>query len=362
MHSLIAFAFVLGVLVFIHELGHYLAAKWRGIKVDTFSIGFGPKLWTWHDRTGTAWCISAIPLGGYVKPHGFEGPEDATPAQQAAWEKGRTFHEKGVGSRALVIVMGPLFNFLLAFILYVASFSFFGQPKLSDRIAQVMPDSAASRAGVKTGDVITAIGSLKMLNVGDVRSEASKRAGEVTTLQVRREGQILTLPITIGRDPAAKDAAHAGLMGVSFELQPGAPLRFKDAVVTGAQQVWDVTVQTLQGVGQMLTGQRSSRELGGAIRIAQLSGEVAHLGVASLLSFMAVLSINLGLINLFPIPILDGGRLVFYAFEAVLRRPVPRKLQEMAYYVGFALIAALFLFSTFNDLLNIGVFRWLRGA
>lgn len=362
MHSLLAFAFVLGVLVFIHELGHYLAAKWRGIKVDTFSIGFGPKLYTWHDRTGTAWCISAIPLGGYVKPHGFEGPDDASPEQQAAWEKGKTFHEKGVGSRALVIVMGPLFNFLLAFVLYVALFSFYGQPKLDERIAQVLPGSAAARAGVMSGDIITAIGNLKTLNVNDVRAEASKRAGEATVLQIRRDEKTLTLPIEIGRNKEAKDASRAGVIGVSFNLQPGAPLGLKEAVISSTRQVWEVTVQTLHGVGQMLTGQRSSRELGGAIRIAQLSGEVAHLGVASLLSFMAVLSINLGLINLFPIPILDGGRLVFYAFEAALLRPVPRKIQEMAYYVGFALIAMLFLFSTFNDLLNIGLFRWLRGA
>lgn len=361
-HSLIAFAFVLGVLVFIHELGHYLAARWRGIKVDTFSIGFGPRLCTWYDRSGTAWCISAIPLGGYVKPHGFEGPEEATAEQKAAWIEGKTFHEKSVGSRAIVIVMGPLFNFILAFLLYVVLFAAFGQTKLSDRVAEVMPGSAAATAGVKPGDVITAIGDLRLLNVGDVKAEASRRPGEVTTLHVLRDNRDVTLPVTIGRNPNEKDAAKAGLLGVSFRVEPGKPLGLGGAVMEAGRQVWVVSVQTLQGVGQMLTGQRSSKELGGAIRIAQLSGQVAHLGISSLIGFMAVLSINLGLINLFPVPILDGGRLVFYAIEALQKRPVSRKVQEVAFYCGFALVAFVFFFSTFNDLSNIGVFRWLRGA
>ncbi|AOX16319.1 RIP metalloprotease RseP [Kozakia baliensis] len=357
--TILAYVLILGVLVFVHEFGHYLAARWRGIKVDTFSIGFGPALYRWHDRVGTEWRLSAIPLGGYVKPHGFEGPDDATPEQKAAWIEGRTFHDKPVGSRALVIAMGPIFNFGFAILLFTLLFAFAGRPEVKNEVAQVEPNGPAAQAGVKPGDVITHLGTLPVFNFADVQAHASERPGAQTTLGIRRGGQDLTLPITLGTVPGTKKHGPTGKIGVVYQMVPGKPLSPPQAFVAGVHETWMVSVQTLQGVWQIISGQRSTKELGGTIRIAQMSGQVAQYGFASIMSFMALLSVNLGLINLFPIPILDGGRLVFYIAESIQGRPVSRRVQEISYQAGFALIAGLFLFSTFNDLANLGLFHWL---
>lgn len=355
--TILAFALILGILVFVHEMGHYLAARWRGVKVDAFSIGFGPALYRWHDRMGTEWRIAAIPLGGYVKPHGFEDPEDATAEQKAAWVPGQTFHDKPVGSRMLVIVMGPVFNFLFAILLFTVLYASVGKPEMKNEIAQVAPHSAAEKAGLRPGDVITRLGSLDVFNFADIQAHAVKMPGETTTLGIRRDGHDLSLPITLDTVPATKTSPAHGSIGIMAELVPGRPMSTGRAFVAGLHETWTVSVQTLQGVWQILTGHRSAKELGGTIRIAQLSGQVAHYGLASIVSFMALLSINLGLINLFPIPLLDGGRLVFYVAEAVRGKPVSRRIQEISYQAGFAIIAALFLFSTFNDLSNLGLFR-----
>lgn len=360
MHELIrtvlTFIVVLGVLVFIHELGHYLAARWRGVHVETFSIGFGPPLARWRDRTGTEWRIGPIPLGGFVKPHGFEGPEEATEEQKAAWQPGRTFHDKPVLSRAIVILAGPVFNFLLAFVLFSALFALTGRPSIHNEIAQVETGSAAAAAGMEKGDVILRIGDHEVHDVADLQATIASIPGSATILKVRRDGQEVSLPVTIGDSGGNKP--H-GLLGVMFATEISPPLPLPSAIVAGAKETWSVSVQTLDGLWQILTGRHTARDLGGPLKIAQLSGQVAQYGIASVLSFMGILSVNLGLINLFPIPVLDGGRLVFYILEAIRGRPVGRRVQEISFQVGFALIATLFLFSTFNDLSGFGVFRWL---
>ncbi|MDT8871024.1 RIP metalloprotease RseP [Komagataeibacter rhaeticus] len=364
MHDLIrtvlAFSLVLGVLVFIHELGHYLAARWRGVHVEVFSIGFGRPLLRWHDSVGTEWRLCPVPLGGYVRPHGFEGPEDATEEQKAAWQPGRTFHDKPVLSRAIVIMAGPVFNFLLAIVLFTGLFATVGQPHILNQVAQVVPGSAAAAAGVEKGDVILRVGDHVVRDVADLQSFVSGQAGAQTTLTVHRG---------CGYDAArayrqrgGEGGAPHGQIGVSFAMEMGSPRSLPAAFVAAVRETWNVSVQTLQGLWQMITGQHSTRDLGGPLRIAQMSGQVAQYGLPSLVSFMALLSINLGLINLFPVPILDGGRLVFYIFEAILGRPVSRRVQEISFQAGFALIAGLFLFSTFNDLSHFGLFQWLRFA
>ncbi|MBO1358393.1 RIP metalloprotease RseP [Acetobacter sacchari] len=357
--TILSFVVVLGVLVFIHELGHYLAARWRGVKVETFSIGFGPPLWRWTDKAGTEWRVGPIPLGGFVKPHGFEGPEEATDEQKAAWEPGRTFHDKPVGSRAIVILAGPVFNFLLAFLLFSALFAFCGRPEARNEVNAVSPGSAAAAAGVTPGDAILAVGDTSTPEVTTVQSVVAAAPGKATTLHVRRHGEDVSLPVTIGSVSTAGKTSPVGQLGVTFATVTSAPLSPGAAVVAGARETWSVTVQTLDGLWQMVTGRHTARDLGGPLRIAQMSGQVAQYGVASLVSFMALLSVNLGLINLFPVPILDGGRLVFYAIEAIRGRPVPRKVQELGFQAGFALIACLFLFSTFNDLSSFGLFKWV---
>ncbi len=357
--TLLAFVVVLGVLVFIHELGHYLAARWRGVKVETFSIGFGPPLLKWQDRAGTEWRVGPIPLGGFVKPHGFEGPDEATPEQQAAWEPGRTFHDKPVLSRAIIILAGPVFNFLLAFVLFTILFATCGQPQVKNEIGSVMAGSAAATAGLKPGDTITAVGTQATPSATSVQQAIAGDPNLATVLHVKRNGQDVTLPVTIGTAPDSGAAKPSGQLGVTFVTEAGQPVSLPVAVVDGANATWSTTVQTLDGLWQIICGRHTARDLGGPLRIAQLSGQVAQYGFVSLLSFMALLSVNLGLINLFPVPILDGGRLVFYLAEAIRGRPVPKKIQEVGFQAGFALIAGLFLFSTFNDLSSFGLFRWV---
>ncbi len=362
----LAFALVLGVLVFIHELGHYLAARWQGVHVEVFSIGFGRPLLRWHDRVGTEWRLCALPLGGYVKPHGFEGPEEATPEAQAAWQAGRTFHDKTVGARAIVIIAGPVFNFLLAMVLFTALFATVGRPvgaaieTMAPVVGEVIAASPASRAGLRAGDRIVSIDGVAMPTIRAVQQRVSEDAGQRMTVRVERGAASRVLPITIGsRNAGGGSGRRRGVIGVYFEAPATKPLPLGRAIVGGVGETWNVSAQTLAGLWKMITGHASADQLGGPLRIAQLSGQVAQLGFASLVGFIALLSINLGLINLFPIPVLDGGRLVFYAFEAARGRPVPREVQEYGFRAGFALIACLFLFVTFNDLSHLGLFQWV---
>ncbi|TLU74611.1 RIP metalloprotease RseP [Lichenicoccus roseus] len=356
----LAFALVLGVLVFIHELGHYLAARWRGVHVEIFSIGFGRPLLRWHDRVGTEWRLCILPLGGYVKPHGFEGPAEASAETQAKWIPGRTFHDKPVGSRAIVILAGPVFNFLLAIVLFAALFATVGRPSAAPLagmppvIGESVAGGAARAAGLLPGDRIERVGVTPTGSILDVQRTVSAAAGQRVEMQVLRAGHTLSVPLTVGGDKPG-----AGVIGVMFIAPPTRAMPVGQAIVAGVTETWSVAVQTLDGIWQMLTGRQSAAGLGGPLRIAQLSGQVAGLGFASLVSFIALLSINLGLINLFPIPVLDGGRLVFYGIEAVMGRPVPRPVQEYSFRAGFALIACLFLFVTFNDLSHLGLFSWV---
>ncbi len=355
-----AFLVVLGVLVFVHELGHYLAARWRGVHVETFSIGFGRALLRWTDRVGTVWKLAWIPLGGYVKLHGQERPEDVPEEVRAAWLPGRTFHGKPVLSRAIVVAAGPAANFVLAAVLFAVLFATAGRPVSVPLIGEVMPDSAASRGGLLAGDRVMSIDGSKIVRFEDLQRIVSGAPDQTLSIRVLRDGQVQTLQVrTAARDGAL--GRRMGVLGVKGgaaefkQLDPGS------AVIAGIQQTWDVTVQTVQGLGQMLTGARSADELSGPLGIAQLSGQVASLGIASLVSFIAVLSVNLGLINLFPIPILDGGHLILYLFEALRGRPVPTRLQEIGFRAGFAVLAGLFVFATWNDLSHLGLFHWVRG-
>jgi regulator of sigma E protease len=352
-----AFVVVLGVLVFVHELGHYLAARWRRVHVEAFSIGFGPTIASWTDRLGTVWKLSWLPLGGYVKLHGQERPEDVAPEVRATWLPGRTFHEKTVGSRAIVVAAGPIANFLLAAVLFAALFIAVGRPVAVPVFGQVTADGAAAKAGLKVGDRVEGIDSTKVATFEDIRRFVAANPGRQVQMTVLRDGATLTVPVTIGS--ADGKTGILGVRGGAVEYHRVDPLT---AVADGVKQTWDVTAATFAGVAQMLSGSRGTEELSGPLGIAQLSGQVAQLGFASLVSFIAVLSVNLALINLFPIPVLDGGHLLFYAIEAVRGRELPQRVQEYGFRLGLALLAGLFVFATWNDLTNMGLFRWVSSA
>ena len=357
--TLLAFALVLGVLVFFHELGHYLAARWRGVHVERFAVGFGRPLASWYDRRGTQWRIGWLPLGGYVKLHGQETPEDATPEARAAWRAGETFHDKPVGDRAIVVAAGPAANFLLAVVLFGLIYATVGRPVPSATIGTVAEASAAAQAGLLPGDRILALDGQPVVRFEDVQRHIQPRAGQPVQVTIEREGRERTVTATPGS--RGGEGAAVGVLGVSAGAAEFERLNPFSAVAAGAAQTWDVTAQTLGALWQMVSGGRGAEDLGGPIRIAQLSGQVAELGIGSLLAFMAVLSVNLALINLFPIPILDGGHLVFYAAEAIRGRPLPPRAQEIGFRAGFALLLALFVFATWNDLANLGVVRWIAG-
>jgi regulator of sigma E protease len=361
----IAFVVVLGVLVFVHEFGHYLAARWRGVHVEIFSIGFGQPLATWTDHVGTHWRLAWIPLGGYVKLHGQERPEEVPAEERARWMSDKTFHEKSVLSRAIVVAAGPIANFLLAMVLFAGLFATAGRPIATPVVGEVMAGSAAERAGLAAGDRIVAIDGTPIKSFEDIQRIVTSHPAQPLSLEIersqaRKSVQVVTeahdAPGGAAGGPAAVKVGVLGIRGGNTEFRRLAPLQ---AIAAGVSQTWSVTEQTFAGVSQMLSGRRGTDDLGGPLRIAQLSGQVAQLGLASLVSFIAVLSVNLGLINLFPIPILDGGHLLFYLAEALRGRPIPRRAQEYGFRAGLALLVCLFVFATWNDLSHLGIVRWM---
>ena len=357
--TILAFVVVLGVLVFIHELGHYLAARWRRIHVERFAVGFGRPIASWSDRRGTEWRIGWIPLGGYVKLHGQETPEDAPPEIRAQWRQGETFHDKPVKDRAIVVAAGPAANFLLAAVLFAVVYMTVGVPQPSATIGAVVADSAAARAGLLPGDRILALDGQPVARFEEVQRHIQPRAGQPVEITLLREGRERTVTATPLPRPGAE--RPVGMLGVGSAPTEFLRLDPVSALWQGTAQTWNVSAQTLAAVWQMLTGSRGTEELGGPLGIGKIAGDAAELGFGALIGFMAVLSVNLALINLFPIPVLDGGHLMFYAAEAIRGRPLPPKAQEIGFRAGFALLIGLFVFATWNDLINLGVFRWVGG-
>lgn len=356
--AIVAFVIVLGILVFVHEYGHYIAARWRGVHVETFSIGFGRALFTWRDRRGTVWKVAWVPLGGYVKLHGQERPEDVAPEVRARWIPGRTFHEKSVLSRTIVVAAGPAANFVLAAVLYCLLYASVGRPIALPIIGEVLAESVAQKAGLQAGDRIIGIDDSAVTHFGDIQRIVFASPGKPLVLHVMRADSPRDISITPEEQVDAK-GNRSGKLGIRGGGTTFEPVSLPEALWAGVYQTWDITVQTLDGVWAMISQRKSGEDLGGPLRIAQMSGQVATLGFASLVSFIALLSVNLGLINLFPIPVLDGGHLMFFLAEAIRGKPLPVRAQEYGYRAGFALLIGLFVFATWNDLTHIGLFRWV---
>jgi regulator of sigma E protease len=355
--TLIAFALVLGVLVFVHEMGHYLAARWRGVHVDAFSIGFGRPVWRRTDRRGTEWRLGWLPLGGYVKLHGQEVPEETDAATRASWRPGQTFHEKPVLDRAIVVAAGPVANYLLAVLLFAGLYMTAGYPASNTAIGAVVESSAAARGGLRAGDEILSLDGVRVSRFEHVQRHVQPRPGQPIDVRIARDGEERTLSVTPdSREGPQGTTGVLGIQGGVVRLERLGPL---DALAAGAAQTVDVTWQSLTSIGEMLAGQRSARDLGGPIRIAEVSGEAASLGAAPLITLMALLSVSLGLLNLFPVPLLDGGHLVFYAAEAIRGRPLPPKAQEYGYRAGFALLATLFVLVSWNDIVHGTIGRFV---
>jgi regulator of sigma E protease len=357
--SIVAFVIVLGVLVFVHELGHYLAARWRGVRVDVFSIGFGQALKSWTDRHGTVWKIAWIPLGGYVRLHGQERPQDVPEAVRATWVPGQTFHDKSVGSRAIIVGAGPAANFLLAMVVFAGLYMSVGQPVTLPVIRSVVPDGPAAKAGLMVQDRVLSIQGQPIETFEDLQRIVTEHPGQTLPMTIQRDGQERQVSVAI--ESRASGFQQVGMLGVRGGLTEYRHVSVPAALWGGVRQTWVITAETFKGIGQMISGTRGTEELGGPLRIAQLSGQVAQLGVASLVSFIGLLSVNLGLINLFPIPVLDGGHLLFYLAEALRGRPLSARAQEYGFRAGLAVLACLFVFATWNDLTHLGIVRWVAG-
>ena len=361
---LIPFLFVLSLVVFFHELGHFLIARCCGVRILVFSIGFGPEIIGFNDRYGTRWKISAIPLGGFVKFFGDENaastPDSAAAASMDAGERAQSFMFQPVLKRAAIVVAGPLSNFLLAIVIFAAVFMLYGKQTMTARVDSVQPGSAAAAAGFEAGDLVVAIDGHAIDSFAEMQRVVSASAGEALEIAVERNGTQRVLTAT----PALKEVKdnfgnvqRIGILGISrsmapedLKLHPMSPPR---AIWMSFTETWSVIDRTLGYIGGVISGREAASQLGGPIRIAQMSGQVASFGFVPLIQLAAVLSISIGLLNLFPIPLLDGGHLLFYLIEGVRGRPLSERAQEVGFRIGLAIVLMLMIFATFNDIVHL---------
>ncbi|MBN8959983.1 MAG: RIP metalloprotease [Rhizobiales bacterium] len=360
---IVPFLFVLTIVVFFHELGHFLVARWAGVKVLTFSLGFGPELAGFNDKHGTRWKLSAIPLGGYVRFFGDESeastPDSAKLSTMTEEERKGSFHHKKLGPRAAIVAAGPIANFILAIVIFAGLFTFFGRPNATARVDKVMEGSAAAVAGFQSGDLVTAIDGTKIGNFSDMQRIVGTEAGRQLSFTVKRGDASLTLQAT----PELKEIKDnfgnvhkLGVLGITRSNAPGDVLTERvdpaTALWLGAKETWFVIDRTLSYVGGVFVGREAADQVGGPLRIAQISGQVATIGLAALIHLTAVLSVSIGLLNLFPVPLLDGGHLLFYAVEAIRGRPLSERAQEVGFRIGLGLVLMLMVFATYNDILH----------
>jgi regulator of sigma E protease len=365
--TVFAFLLVIGPLIFVHELGHYFAGRWFGVKAETFSIGFGRELFGWTDRRGTRWKVGWMPLGGYVRFKGDMNPA-STPSDDwlalPAAERAETFQSKSLWQRFIIVLAGPLTNFLFAIVALMIIFATIGYPSSAAIVGGVLEDSPAASAGFRPGDKIIEVNGAGIDTFADLQSYVSLRPDRPMRFIVEREGAELALQATsrgeLLRDQFGNEA-RIGRIGVapgSLEFAPLPIHRLPGAAI-------DTTIDTVEtmvvALGQVITGQRSVKELGGPLKIAEVSGQQASLGWLPFFWLMVIVSINLGFINLLPIPLLDGGHLLFYAIEGVRRKPLKPEAQEWAFRTGLAMLLALMIFVTFNDLASFGLFTKLGG-
>jgi regulator of sigma E protease len=363
---ILPFLFILTVLVYVHEMGHYLIARRNCVRVEVFSIGFGPEIYGWTNAAGTRWKICAVPLGGYVKMFGENdapSEEEEETREMTAEERAVSFHYKRLGQRSAIVAAGPIANFLFAILILAGIFSILGTPRALPAVAAVVAGSAADEAKLQRGDLITAINGKEIQWFEDLRDAISGRPNQSTDLVIMREGARVAITVT-PRPVEAKDEAGQpitiGRLGVSPDASQVTYQRLNPLAATwrAIEQTVGLCGRILDYLGQIISGSRGTEDLGGPLRIAQISGEMAQGGFVNLLSFMAMLSINLGLINLFPIPMLDGGHLIYYILEGIRGRPVGPRAQEYGFRFGLLLVLMLMVFATWNDLVHLKVIEF----
>jgi regulator of sigma E protease len=362
--QIVLFLCVLSVVVFFHELGHFLVGRWCGVRILVFSLGFGPELAGFNDRRGTRWKISAIPLGGYVKFFGDENVASASDGSQLASmdakEKSESFIGQSVIKRAAIVVAGPMANFVLAIVIFAIVFTVYGKPTQSPetmtaRVDSVVANSPAAAAGFQPGDVVLAIDGQSVGNFADMQRIVSESAGMPLAIDVERAGHQVKLTATpkIEKDIFGNRIGRLGIQGTTSGDTKYEPVSPPQAVWMGVQETWAVIDGTLQYLGGVVVGHRSPDQLSGPIGIARVVGKAATISFSMVVHITAVISVSIGLLNLFPIPLLDGGHLLFYAIEAVRGRPLSERAQEFGFRIGLAIVLMLMIFATFNDIVHL---------
>ncbi len=364
----IPFLLVLSVLVFVHELGHYLMARWCGVKVEIFSIGFGKELFGFNDKTGTRWKFCWIPLGGYVQMFGDGDPASSTQDKEkasklTAAEKKVAFFYKPVWQRALIVLAGPVINFIYAIVVMASLFTVQGQIYAPAQVGGLVEKGVAEKAGFKIGDVVTKVDQENVERFQDLQRIVSINLNEEMVFTVKRNNKEIKLkakPEVLTQTDNFGFRHMVGRLGiVSGGKTAIKKHNFASGLQAAMQETWTMSAATVKAIGQMITGVRSAEELGGVIRIGAYAKEFSEQGWLSLLMFSALISVNLGLINLFPIPLLDGGHLMFYAYEAIFRKPLNEKVRMMGIRIGYVFVIALMVFATLNDLIQLKVLDYI---
>jgi len=369
---ILPFIALIVVVVFIHEYGHYYFAKRFGVGVTDFSIGFGKEMFGWNDKSGTRWKVCAIPLGGYVKFFGDRNVYSQTDNEKIIKEysqedQDKLFVLKPLYQRALIVFGGPLANFLLAILIFFSVYTFAGKDFTPAVINEVQKDSPAMSAGLKNNDIIVSIDGNKVKSIMEVSKFIMMSTDEFINFTVNRYDQNLTLrvkPNIVASEDNLGNKVNKRMVGIKLGAYNNEVNHVKlgpaKALFYAVNEVYYVSVSSLKYIGSMITGSGDSSQLGGPIRIAKISGQVAEFGILPFISLMAYISISLGLINLFPIPMLDGGHLMFYGIEKLLGRPLSQKTQEGFFRIGMFLLLSLMFFTTFNDLKDVGLFKFFN--
>ena len=370
-YYVLPFLILLGILVFVHEFGHFIVARKLGVSVSAFSIGFGKTLWSTTDKLGTVWKISAIPLGGYCQFLGDADESSSTSdvdlSKFSEEEKKHLFVTQVPSKKLAIAFAGPFFNYLFAFVVYFGLFFFLGSYDIPSVVSEVLPDSPAQRAGIMANDKVVEINGKTIETWDDITFEMGA-AIDRAIVKVERNGEILSFDMPLEEMEYAFDETEKPMkrrmIGIKGEAKHFRLVKdnfkFGESIVKSAKEIYGVTALTLRGVGQMITGRRSGEDVGGIIRIAEMSGDISKSrSFWDFLAFMALLSINLGLINLFPIPLLDGGHVIIYLLEIISRRELNTKVKDGLFKVGLGLIVALMVFATWNDVRHL-ITRWFE--
>lgn len=367
----VAFVFVLTIIVFIHELGHFLAARFFGVRVESFSIGFGKELFGWNDRYGTRWRISALPLGGYVK---FWGDADVATARAdeemlaraSAAERAGSFHHKPLYAKSVIAAAGPIANFLLAIVVFALTFMVMGERMVPPRAAGIVEGSPAERAGLKTGDLVVSVNETKVASFSALVKVVTLNRGVPLKVVVDRGGRLETFTVTpelteVDDGQGGKVSIPAVGIRLDQRLIPESEITQIyygpfDGTLRAAREVYYHTAMIVTFLRDLVTGQGDVRQLSGPLGIAKISGDIAHISPLALIQLIAVLSISIGLLNLLPIPILDGGHLLYYAIEGISGKPLGERAQEIGLQIGLGLVLGLLILASWNDLVKLRLF------